>query len=91
MWIQTICHSDRVHVIQCIVLKKVYFEKKVSRRQQKHDNLPSTYPACEELNLWYNPFLVYCRELAPGTVSLTGDRAQGDDSKYDSNYNWYSC
>ena len=34
----------------------------------------------------YNPFLVYCRELAPGTVSLTGDRAQGDDSKHDSNY-----
>ena len=32
----------------------------------------------------YNPFLVYCRELAPGTVSLTGDRAQGDDSKHDS-------
>ena len=36
--------------------------------------------------LWYNPFLVYCRELAPGTVSLTGDRAQGDDSKHDSHY-----
>ena len=34
----------------------------------------------------YNPFLVYCRELAPGTVSLTCDRAQGDDSKYDSHY-----
>ena len=34
----------------------------------------------------YNPFLVYCRELAPGTVSLTGDRAQGDDSKYDLHY-----
>ena len=34
----------------------------------------------------YNPFLVYCRELAPGTVSLTGDRAQGDDSKHDSHY-----
>ena len=32
----------------------------------------------------YNSFLVYCRELAPGTVSLTGDRAQGDDSKHDS-------
>ena len=31
----------------------------------------------------YNPFLVYCRELAPSTVSLTGDRAQGDDSKHD--------
>ena len=35
----------------------------------------------------YNPFLVYCRELAPGTVSLTGDRAQGHDSKHDSHYN----
>ena len=34
----------------------------------------------------YNPFLVYCRELAPGTVSLTGDRAQGDDSKHDLHY-----
>ena len=34
----------------------------------------------------YNPFLVYCRELAPVTVSLTGDRAQGDDSKHDSHY-----
>ena len=34
----------------------------------------------------YNPFLVYCRELAPGTVSLTGDRAQGDDSKHDWHY-----
>ena len=27
----------------------------------------------------YNSILVYCRELAPGTVSLTGDWAQGDD------------
>ena len=35
------------------------------------------------LNAYYNPFLVYCRELAPGTVSLTGDRAQGDDSKHE--------
>ena len=26
--------------------------------------------------------IVYCRELAPGTVSLTGDRAQVDDSKH---------
>ena len=34
----------------------------------------------------YNAFNVYRRELAPGTVSLTGDRAQGDDSKYDSHY-----
>ena len=28
----------------------------------------------------YNDFNVYCRELAPGTISLTGERAQGDDS-----------
>ena len=35
----------------------------------------------------YNSFLVYCRELTPGTVSVTGDRAQGNDSKYDSHYN----
>ena len=34
------------------------------------------------LNVQYNAFNVYCRELAPGTVSLTGDRAQGDDSKH---------
>ena len=30
----------------------------------------------------YNAFNVYCRELAPGTVSLTGGRAQGDDNKH---------
>ena len=30
----------------------------------------------------YNAFNIYCRELAPGTVSLTGDRAQGDNSKH---------
>ena len=35
----------------------------------------------------YNSFLVYCRELALGTVSLTSDRAQGDDGKHDSHYN----
>ena len=29
----------------------------------------------------YNDLNDYCRELDPGTVSLTGDRAQGDDSK----------
>ena len=36
--------------------------------------------------LRYNSFLVYCRELALGTVSLIGDRAQGDGSKHDSHY-----
>ena len=38
------------------------------------------------VNWDYNAFNVYCRELAPGTVSLTGDRAQGDDSKHWANY-----
>ena len=31
---------------------------------------------------WYNAFNVNRRELGPGTVSLTGDRAQGNDSKH---------
>ena len=30
----------------------------------------------------YDNVNVYRRELAPGTVSLTGDRAQGDHSKH---------
>ena len=34
------------------------------------------------LNQYYNAFNVYRRELALGTVSLTGDRAQGNDSKH---------
>ena len=40
----------------------------------------------------YNAFNVYRRELAPGTVSLTGDRTQGDDSKHwaDSNNEHFS-
>ena len=37
---------------------------------------------CEKQKTHYNAFNVYCRELAPGTVSLTGDRAQGDDGKH---------
>ena len=42
---------------------------------------------CRSMHYRYNPFFVYCRELALGTVSLTGDRAQGDDNKHDSHYN----
>ena len=34
------------------------------------------------VNHYHNAFNVYRRELAPGTVSLTSDRAQGDDSKH---------
>ena len=38
-------------------------------------------------NPCYNSFLVYCRELAPSTIRLTGDQAQGDNSKHDSHSN----
>ena len=34
----------------------------------------------------YNTSSVYCRELAPGTVSLTGNWVHGDDSKQNSYY-----
>ena len=37
-------------------------------------------------NVHYNAVNVYCRELAPGAVSLTGDRAQGDDNKHCRDY-----
>ena len=36
----------------------------------------------------YNSFLDYCRELSPGIVSLTGDRAQGDDSKLELHFTY---
>ena len=36
----------------------------------------------DEIPSIYSAFNVYCRKLAPGTVSLTGDRAQGNDSKH---------
>ena len=39
-------------------------------------------PSQEKSINHYNAFNVYSRELAPGTVSLTGDRAQGDDNKH---------
>ena len=50
--------------------------------------LVSFHQSSRLYDVMYNPFLVYCRELAPGTVSLTDDRAQGDDSKHDSLYSY---
>ena len=46
------------------------------------DNLCVGSPFICVIIVCYNAFNVYRRELAPGTVSLTGDRAQGDDSKH---------
>ena len=57
-------------------------ERKTARKSELSDKT-GVFFSC-----WYNPFLVYCRELAPSTVSLTGDRAQGDDSKHDLHYNY---
>ena len=34
----------------------------------------------------HNASFVYCRELAPGTISLTGDWVHVDDSKQNSHY-----
>ena len=58
-------------------------KKSKSRSGTVKDN-KTVYISLEALV--YNPFHVNCRELAPGTVSLTGDRAKGDDSKHDSHY-----
>ena len=57
------------------------------RWQKSKDSLKACF---ENVNIYlctiwlfgYNAFNVYRRELAPGTVSLTGDRAQGDDIKH---------
>ena len=38
-------------------------------------------------SIWFNTSFVYCCELAPGTVSLTGDWVHGDDSKQTLYYN----
>ena len=38
--------------------------------------------AKQKKDMRYIAFNVYCRELAPISVSLTGDRVQGDDSKH---------
>ena len=48
-----------------------------------------TYTRTSMLNQTaYNSSFVYCLELAPGTVNLTGDWVRGDDSKQ---YRYYTC
>ena len=64
-------------------LQRLSADKKVAADKKRVRNL-----ANNENKSDYNPFLDYCRELAPGTVRLTGDRAQGDDSKHDSHYKY---
>ena len=52
-----------------------------SRRKITEAHTLTTWHNLQQI-IHYNAFNVYRRELAPGTVSLTGDRAQGDDSKH---------
>ena len=66
----------------CIIV--ICDEVSISMRKSYNDMY--TNKTVIQRNKVYKPFIVYCRELAPGTVSLTGDRAQGDDSKHDSHY-----
>ena len=42
------------------------------------------------VNKEYGMWSIICRELAPCTISLTGDRAQGYDSKQNSNYIFFA-
>ena len=60
------------------------YRRVVNKTPRCHDHLKGY--TVFKFTATYNSFLVYCRELAPGTVSLTGDWAQGDDSKHDSDY-----
>ena len=60
------------------MLTKVISDRSLDKYQNTGCRYYCTY--------YYNSFLVYYRELAPGTVSLTGDWAQGDDNKHDSHY-----
>ena len=70
----------------CLILKLRFVQQKISPIREL--SVLSGAKLCFVciLTFMYNPFLVYCRELAPGTVNLTGVRAQGDDSKHDSHY-----
>ena len=61
------CSSESCHIVGNLMSRLNYIATDF--------NVDPFYP----LNLDNNSFLVYCRELAPDTVSLTGDRAQGDD------------
>ena len=63
------------------------FMNKIVLKTMQNEKLTTIFKKNDTGINYYNPFLVYCRELAPGTVSLTGDRAQGDDRKHDSHYN----
>ena len=57
------------------------FQTGISRYSIHFENKVCSIPGFIYQEL-YNDFNVYCRELAPSTVNLTGDRAQGKDNKH---------
>ena len=77
-------HCLKSHVAAQICLCR----KQIDHFLQNDAYWDKNIPCCKCKNIYfptdtkYNAFNVYCRELAPGTVSLTGDRAQGDDGKH---------
>ena len=83
----TTCAHYSVHFIIFIILKNIYILVVVHTLSLICTIISPIIKCCLPLKRWYNSFLVYCRELAPGTVSLTGDWAQGNDNKHDSHSN----
>ena len=68
------------------ISQRDFFRKNIGDFTDLHMKKINLEVSCKRNCFGYNLFLVYCRELALGTVSLTGDRAQGGDSKHDSHY-----
>ena len=52
-----------------------------------HEIKDHAFRICLTFDVHYNTRFAYCSELAPATISLTGDCVRGGDSKQDSYYN----
>ena len=52
-----------------------------------HEIKDHAFRICLTFDVHYNTRFAYCSELAPATISLTGDCVRGGDSKRDSYYN----
>ena len=52
-----------------------------------HEIKDHAFRICLTFDAHYNTRFAYCSELAPATISLTGDCVRGGDSKQDSYYN----
>ena len=52
-----------------------------------HEIKDHAFRICLTFDVHYNTRFAYCSELAPATISLTGDCVRGGDSKRDSYHN----